>query len=75
MQLEESKQQIAKLENRQLKLESFVRNIRQLEKNQIFYIATTCNYARQSRFEYGGVKEAKELKGRFAKFGAAPLKN
>jgi hypothetical protein len=39
--LEESKQHIAKLENKQLRLQSFVKNIKKLDKNQLFYIATT----------------------------------
>lgn len=68
LQLQEKDQQIAKLETKQLKLESFVRNIKQLEKDQIFYLATTPNYARQNRFEYGGVKDAKELKTRLAPY-------
>jgi prophage antirepressor-like protein len=65
-ELIEYKQQITKLENKQLKLESFVRNIKKLEKNQVFYIATTPNYARQNRFEYGGVKDIKELRPRLS---------
>jgi hypothetical protein len=67
-QLEESKLQIAHLEKRQMKLESFVKNIKQLEKNQLFYIATTRNYAMNNRYEYGGVKDIKELRGRFATY-------
>jgi phage anti-repressor protein len=34
------KTQIAKLEKRQMRLESFVKNIKRLEKTQIFYLAT-----------------------------------
>jgi len=67
-QIEESKQQIAKLEKRQIKLESVVRNIQPLDKNQLFYLATTKNYAINNRFEFGGVREAKELKSRFATY-------
>jgi hypothetical protein len=67
-QLHKKDQQIAKLETKQLKLESFVRNIKKLDKNQIFYISTTPNYARQNRFEYGGIKDVKELKGRLATY-------
>ncbi len=51
-----------------MKLESFVKNIKQLEKNQLFYLATTRNYAVQNRFEYGGVKDIKELKSRIATY-------
>lgn len=67
-ELIESKNKITKLETKQLKLESFVHNIRKLDKNQFFYIATTQNYARQNRFEYGGVKYAKDLKCRLATY-------
>jgi hypothetical protein len=59
-----SEQQIAKLETKQLRLESFVRNIQALERNQRFYLATTENYARQHRYEYGGVKDPKDLANR-----------
>ena len=67
-QLEESKIQISKLENRQMKLESFVKNIKQLEKNQLFYLATTKNYAVNNRYGYGGVKDVNELKGRISSY-------
>lgn len=63
-QLQEQTQLIAKLERKQLKLNSFIRNIKTLEKNQIFYISTTQNYARQNRFEYGGVSSADGLQER-----------
>ena len=65
---QESQQQIAKLESKQLKLESFVRNIKKLDKTQLFYIGTTPNYAHQNRFEYGGVKDPKDLKSRLATY-------
>lgn len=61
-------EQIAKLESKQLKLESFVKNIKTLEKDQMFYISTTRNYASQNRFEYGGVKELKDLNTRLATY-------
>jgi hypothetical protein len=67
-QLHQRDTQIKKLETRQLKLESFVKNIQMLEKNQIFYLATTKNHASQSRFEYGGVKASKDLRGRLATY-------
>ena len=66
--LDESRLQITKLEKRQIKLESFVKNIKQLEKNQLFYLATSSHYAVNNRFEYGGVKDVKELKSRFATY-------
>lgn len=56
------------LEKKQMQLNSFVRNIKQLEKNQIFYLATTRNYAAQSRFEYGGVKDKKDLPSRLLNY-------
>jgi hypothetical protein len=56
--------QIKKLESRQLRLESLVKNIQTLEKTQIFYLATSTSYAAQNRFKYGGVKDARELKNR-----------
>ena len=56
--------QIKKLESRQLRLENLVKNIQILEKNQIFYLATSTSYAAQNRFKYGGVKDARELKNR-----------
>jgi hypothetical protein len=59
---------IAKLEKRQLNLESFVKNIKELEKNQLFYLATTRTYALNNRYEYGGVKELKDLRGRVATY-------
>jgi hypothetical protein len=39
-----------------------------LETNQIFYLATTRNYAICNRYEYGGVKDIKDLKGRIATY-------
>ncbi len=55
---------LKKSESRQLRLESLVKNIQILEKNQIFYLATSTSYAAQNRFKYGGVKNVKELKSR-----------
>lgn len=64
----ESKEQIERLERKQLKLESFVKNFKKLQKEQIFYLATTDNYSQQSRFEYGGVKSLKDLRSRLATY-------
>jgi hypothetical protein len=66
--LNEKETQINQLEKKQLRLRSFVSNLQLLEKNQVFYIATSKNYAQQNRFEYGGVKESKDLKGRLATY-------
>jgi hypothetical protein len=56
---------IATLEKSQLKLKSFVTNIKEMETTQCFYVSTTPNYAAQNRFEYGGVKNENSLKQRF----------
>jgi hypothetical protein len=73
--VEEQKQQLAKLERKQLNLETFVRNFKRLEKTQVFYLATTPSYARQNRFEYGGVKNAKDIKGRIASYNTGRAEN
>lgn len=67
-ELKESQLKIARLETKQLRLESFVKNMKKLEKNQIFYVATTRNYAAQNRFEYGGVKDCRELRSRLSTY-------
>jgi hypothetical protein len=61
-------EEMAKLKRKQLALESFVTNIKQLEKKQVFYIATTPSYCRQNRFKFGGVKEYKDLKSRLVSY-------
>jgi hypothetical protein len=66
--LQESKEQIEKLERKQLQLSSYVENIQLLEKEQVFYIATTTAYAMQHRFKYGGVKNEKDLRSRLASY-------
>lgn len=63
--LEENQQRIAKLEKRQVRLNSFVRNIKRLESNQVFYLATTANYAPHHLYEYGGVANLADMKARF----------
>ncbi len=59
-----AERQIKELESHQLKLTSLVNDVHALEKNQVFYLATTKNYAAQNRFKYGGVSSAKTLKSR-----------
>ena len=71
----EYKEQISRLEKRQGKLESFVRNIKNLDKNQIFYLATTNNYAINNRFEYGGVKSESDLKKRLYGYNTGRAEN
>ncbi len=44
-----SQLKIARLEQTQLRLQSFIKDIQPLEKKQIFYLATTPNYISQSR--------------------------
>ena len=73
--LEEEREKISRLEKRQGKLESFVRTIKNLEKNQIFYLATTKNYAINNRFEYGGVKSEIELKKRIHGYNTGRAEN
>ena len=64
----ENAQKIALLERQKLMLDSYVKNIKSLEKNQIFYLATTVAYASQCRFEFGGVKDIKDLKPRLSSY-------
>lgn len=64
-QLEEQAKELARLRRESLALNDYVRNIELLKKDQIFYLATTRAYATRNRFEFGGVKHAKDLKGRF----------
>lgn len=73
--LEEEGEKISRLEKRQGKLESFVRNIKNLDKNQIFYLATTNNYAINNRFEYGGVKSESDLKKRLYGYNTGRVEN
>jgi prophage antirepressor-like protein len=74
-QQQESKEHIEKLERKQLALTSFVNNNKPIEKNQIFYIATTDAYARQNRFEYGGVSKAKDLRSRLSTYNTGRAEN
>ena len=55
---------IKKLESKQLKMEDYVKLGKALAKDQVFYIATTNLYSKQNRYEFGGVKEIKDLKPR-----------
>jgi predicted nucleic acid-binding Zn-ribbon protein len=74
-QLQEKDQAIAKLERQKLALNSFVENQRLLEKDQIFYLATTKAYATQNRFEYGGVKQKKDLRSRLSTYNTGRAEN
>jgi hypothetical protein len=55
---------IAAAEKKTLALETVVSNVQPLDKEQIFYIATTRNYVKQNRFKFGGVKSFGDLKPR-----------
>jgi KilA-N domain len=65
-QLEEQKKNIKKLEKKQLRLEEFVEVTKELKKEQVFYLATTDAYSKQHRYEFGGVKNIKDVKSRLA---------
>jgi len=64
--LEAERQAHEKLRRRATYLESGTITYAQLGKTQRFYLATTVNYARANRFEFGGVKVAKELRPRLS---------
>jgi prophage antirepressor-like protein len=66
--LEEKIQENEKLARKQLMLTTALRDASELTKEQIFYIATTHNYAKQNRFEYGGVANKKDLRKRICAY-------
>lgn len=61
-------EKIANLEKRQVRLDTFVRNVRRMDKNQIFYLASTENYAFSHLYEYGGVATVSEIKSRISTY-------
>jgi hypothetical protein len=60
--------ELAQSKNRLIKLNEFVKVARELKKDEIFYIATTELYAKNNRFEYGGVANVNDLPGRLATY-------
>jgi phage anti-repressor protein len=65
---QEKDKQLKIQENKVMHLNDFVEAVKELKTDEIFYIATTDSYARQHRFEYGGIKNANELKPRLSTY-------
>lgn len=66
--IEEKEKQIKKLERKNEAIESYLYNWRLMEKEQVFYLATTEPYALRNRFEFGGVKQSKDLVARLRSY-------
>jgi len=58
------KEQLQEAEERALNFQQLAISDIHLEQNQVIYIATSPNYAKQNRFKVGGVKARRCLKGR-----------
>ena len=63
-QMVQVKEQLQEAEERALNFQQLAISDIHLEQNQVIYIATSPNYARQNRFKVGGVKARRCLKGR-----------
>lgn len=55
-------------DRRIMNLSSFEHNFFLMKKEEVFYIATTDAYTRNHRFEFGGVKEKKDLGARLLQY-------
>ena len=64
----EQSKQLKQQENKMLNLTEFVEVAQELKTDEIFYIATTDSYARQHRFEYGGIKNINDIKSRLSTY-------
>ena len=64
----EQSKQLKHQENKMLNLTEFVEVAQELKTDEIFYIATTDSYARQHRFEYGGIKNINDIKSRLSTY-------
>jgi hypothetical protein len=62
--LQEKTAELEKSKQKMIRLNDFITSTKELKKDEIFYIATTDLYARNNRFEYGGVSSGKDLQGR-----------
>jgi hypothetical protein len=64
----EKNKEIEQSKNKLIKLNEFVKVAQELKKDEIFYVATTDLYAKNNRFEYGGVANPNDLPGRLATY-------
>ena len=65
---QEKDKQLKKQENKVMHLNDFLEAAKELKKDEIFYIATSDNYAKQHRFEYGGIKNINDIKHRLSTY-------
>jgi phage anti-repressor protein len=67
-EIEDKTKEIEQSKNKLIKLNEFVKVAQELKKDEIFYVATTDLYAKNNRFEYGGVANPNDLPGRLATY-------
>jgi len=65
--------QLQMLQKKTLVLENFTARIKPRTKTQVFYIATSTNYAQQNRFKFGGVENENKLNGRLATYNTGRI--
>jgi phage anti-repressor protein len=65
---QEKDKQLKKQENKVMHLNDFLEAAKELKKDEIFYIATSDSYAKQHRFEYGGIKNINDIKHRLSTY-------
>ncbi len=69
-QLEQQQTQLKIEQRRHVALREAVENVIHLEKNQVFYIATSDYYQRRNRYKYGGVDDESRLKARLTSYNS-----
>jgi hypothetical protein len=65
--------QLSEANQKNVKLNEFVKVAQDLKKDEIFYIATSPLCAEKNRFKYGGVSGSKELNGRLAGYNTGHM--
>jgi prophage antirepressor-like protein len=64
--LKEKDKIIATEKHKNIKYSEYLKKSQELKKAEIFYIATTQQYAKNNRFKYGGIENTNLLKSRLA---------
>jgi hypothetical protein len=74
-ELQDRDNEIKKLEKKQLVLNTLIQNTKPMEKNQVFYVATSKAYAAQNRFKFGGVATKNDMKNRLNTYNTGRAQN
>lgn len=67
-QLEETKKELEVMKRKVKICTTYIDSFDELQKNQIFYIATTASYAKDNQFKFGGISNKKDLVARLRSY-------